>query len=189
MRTQERDGHKTASIRRPRSDEPTAPTRTVPTRPAPTTSARRAVLEDLTRQLPVDKRLVTGARNRALVALAAVAILGALLAALFVLPLKAWFGQRDDIAKRSHDLDVIRDSNAQLQAEITRLNTDDGARQAAREQLGYIQRGERRYLAVNDDVVSLTMPSGWPYDTVGRILVSRGVVLAPPAAPTATSSP
>jgi cell division protein FtsB len=183
VRTRNRDGHKTASIRRPRTDEPTAPTATGyrrdTTRP-PTALSR---LADRTRPTAADKRLVTGARNRALIALAAVAIITALLAALFILPVQAWFRQRDDIATRTRDLEVIRDSNAQLQAEITRLNTDDGARQAARDELGYVQRGERRYLAVNDDALSMTMPSGWPYDTVGRVLVARGVVLAPPAAP------
>ncbi len=176
------DAHRTASIRRPRSDTP----------PAPPRSGPRRVLDDLTRPLPAEKRLVLGARNRAMIALLAVATFTALVAMLFVLPVKSWIHQGDDLAKRQHDLDVLRDANAALQAEITRLNTDAGSRQAAREQLGYVDRGEQRYLSVGDSTLSLTMPTGWPFDTVGAILAARAVVVpgsGPPAPAETTPAP
>lgn len=198
--TRQRDAHKTASIRRPRDQQPTTAARrgraaTSSRKPSTRSSAKRSttLIDDLTRPIAVEKRLVTGSTKRALVALTSVAVLSALVAALFVLPVQAWFRQRDDIAKRQHELDVIRNANATLDAELARLHTDEGARQAARDELGYISRNERRYTMVDDANASLTLPGGWPFDTIGQILAKHNTlaprVVAKPVAKPAPGKP
>ncbi len=70
------DGHRTSSIRRPRS-----------VRRAEPDGTRFA---DFTRPITRDKQLVKGS-YRLLIGVGAIIVFAALLAALFVLPLKSWF--------------------------------------------------------------------------------------------------
>lgn len=142
-------------------------------------------LDDLTRGIPADKQLISGSGRRALITLLAVAVFGGVAAMMFVLPVKSWIRQRDDIANRQHELNVIRDANARLDAEIARLQTVEGTRQAARDELGWVDRNETQYRITDDTDVALTLPTGWPFATVASILTARGVVLpAPDAQPT-----
>ena len=58
------------------------------------------------------------------------------MAALFVLPVKSWFRQRDDLAERRTQLAVLTAANAQLAAEVNYLQTPDGIKEAARAEIG-----------------------------------------------------
>jgi cell division protein FtsB len=125
---------------------------------------------DLTRPIPTDKRLVTGRAKRGAVALGALVITTALVAALFVLPVKAWLRQRDDIAVKDKELSTLDQANAQLTDEVGRLQTPEGIKEAAREEIGYVQRGEIRLTMLPSPKAPITMPSGWPYDIVAQIV-------------------
>ena len=162
-----RAAHRTASIRRmPRAEHtPTAPRR------------RTDRLDDLTRGIPADKQLLSGPRKRALVTLLGVAVLGVLAALMFVLPVKWWIHQSEAISTRQHELDVIRDANSRLDAEIARLKTAEGIRQAARDELGWVDRSETQYRIVDDPNGSMILPSGWPFDALATVLTARGAVL------------
>ncbi len=152
------DGHRTSSIRRPRS-------------------VQRAVSDgtrfaDFTRPITRDKQLVKGS-YRLLIGVGVIIVFAALLAALFVLPLKSWFRQRDDLTERRRELAVLDAANAQLTAEVNYLQTPDGIMEAARAEIGYGNVGERRLTIVPAPDAPITLPAGWPYDGVTQIVAVR----------------
>jgi cell division protein FtsB len=159
-------GHKTSAI--PRPPDATR-SRTRPTaRPADAGG-----LGDFTRPIAREKQLVKGRAKRGVIALAAMVITAALVAALFVLPVKAWLRQRDDIAVKDKELSALDQANAELTDEVSRLQTPEGIEEAAREEIGYVQRGEIRLTMLPAPPAPITMPSGWPYDTVAEIVAVR----------------
>jgi len=128
---------------------------------------------------------VKGRGKRLLLALAATVIAAALVAALFVLPVKAWLRQRDDIARKQAELTVLDDANAQLTQDVRRLQTPEGVREAARAEIGYVERGEIRLTVMQAPEAPLTLPGGWPYDAVAKIITVRTTPVASPVAPPA----
>ena len=172
------DGHRTTCIQRPRD-------------------AARASLErefdrdvdqsrfaEFTRPVAKDKRLVKGRGKRAVFALFALVIAAALIASLFVLPVKSWIEQRDDLARKQSELAVLSNANAQLAADVNRLQTPEGIKEAARQEVGYVGIGEQRIAVLSMPNASLTLPTGWPYDAITQIIAVRAApVVAAPAAP------
>jgi hypothetical protein len=136
-----------------------------------------------------------------MLAIAAVAIAGALAAAIFVLPVKTLFNQSDQIAERTDQLAQLQAVNEDLRSEVIRLGTDDGVREAAREQLGFVDDGEVRQSILDFPPVPTDLPDGWPYTLFESYVTVRAAAAAapaaavtpatsPPAAPaTATSAP
>ncbi len=121
--------------------------------------------------------------------IAAFAVAGAFAAALFGIPVRTYIGQDETMAERTDQLTKLQAVNADLEAEVARLRTDDGIREAAREELGYVEAGEQRSSIVDNNVVPTVLPIGWPYDLVTGIVTLRTVgpatVLTPaPAAAT-----
>jgi cell division protein FtsB len=161
-------GHKTSAIPRPK-DATQAATRATD-RPDHTHSG---TLSDFTRPIAREKQLVKGRAKRGIIALGAMVITAALVAALFVLPVKAWLRQRDDIAVKDKELSALDQANAELSDEVSRLQTPEGIEEAAREEIGYVQRGEIRLTMLPAPPAPITMPSGWPYDTVAQIVAVR----------------
>lgn len=152
----------------------------------------RTLLDDLTRPTEAEHQLVTGRSNRWVLGLLGVAVVGALLAALFVLPVQAWMRQQDDIAVKEQELSVLNGANDELAAEVQHLETVEGAREAARDELSVIDRGEERVSILPTDPGALPLPAGWPYDAVTQIVALRStppttVALAPaPTSPPTT---
>jgi cell division protein FtsB len=170
------DGHRTTAIPRPRSQSR-----------AQQASGRGAAgrdntrFSDFTRPVAVDKRLVQGRRNRALLTLGGLVLITAIVAALFVLPLNTWLQQRSDLADKQRRLAVVTAANDQLTGEVARLQTEDGIKEAAREVIGYAEVGEVRVSASPAPEAPLTLPTGWPYDAVAQIVAVRSA--AAPATP------
>ena len=108
-------------------------------------------------------------------------IVGAVIASLFVLPVKTWFRQQHQIEQKQTELAALSQANAALTNEIGRLNTPAGVESAAREELGFVRRGEIRISMLPTPAAPLTMPSGWPYDTFSRIIAMRQQAPAPTA--------
>ena len=112
-------------------------------------------------------------------------------AALFVLPIRSWFKQRDQLSARSTELATLDAANNQLQTEVDRLQTVDGVKDAAREMIDYVDKGEQRITVLPAGLAPTTLPAGWPYDLVTKILAIRqaeaaAVVIAvapPPGTP------
>ena len=150
-------------------------------RPARLPAAREGSsrLGDVTRSIPVDKRL-SGRPKLALVAgVAALAVIATLAAAVFVLPIGTWRDQDVDLARRQEQLDALVNVNGELAAEVDRLQTDDGVREAAREEIGYVQLGERRTSVLPTPPLPTDLPDGWPYNVVTQIFAARTAGPAP----------
>ena len=71
--------------------------------------------------------------------------------------------------------------NGQLAAEVEWLQTDDGAREAAREELGVVEIGERRSSFLPLPALPSALPDGWPYNITTRIMNARRAGGTPPA--------
>ena len=168
------DGHRTTCIQRPRDA-----TR-LSTRSQRSDSADPSRFAEFTRPIAKDKRLVKGRGKRLVFALVAVVIAAALIASLFVLPVKSWFQQRDDLARKQNELAVLNNANAQLAADVNRLQTPDGIKEAARQEVGYVGIGEQRISVLPTPDAPLALPTGWPYDAITQIIAVR---TAPAAAP------
>lgn len=170
-------GHKTSAIPRPKDA----------TRGDTATLARGddTLLGDFTRPIAKEKQLVKGRGKRGIIALAALVITAALMAALFVLPVKAWLRQQDDIDQKQSELAALDQANAELADEVSKLNTPEGIEEAARGEIGYTKRGEIRLTVLPSPAAPMLMPSGWPYDTIGQIVAIRQqAAVAVPAGPT-----
>ena len=133
----------------------------------------RSRLGDLTRPIPIERRISTHRRSNLLLALVALGIAAALGAALFGLPVQTYFGQGERIAERQVQVEQLQAVNEDLRREVARLQTDDGVREAAREQLGYVAAGERRESILDFPPVPTDLPNGWPYSLVNSIVALR----------------
>ncbi len=128
------------------------------------------MLDQVARPIAAEKRLLRSVTGRLAGAIVTLAVLVALLAILFVLPVQTWMQQRDDLQSRRRELDMVRQANATLEAEIAQLQTPQGIERAAREQLGYVRRGERQYTIVDTPDSALVLPTGWPFDAVAHLV-------------------
>ena len=168
-------GHKTSAIPRPKS-------------------ARRLQindhtrLSDFTRPIREAKQLVRRRGNRWMLALLALVVIAALLGALFVLPVQAWLRQEDDLAAKRAQLAVLEDANGQLETEVERLQTLEGAKEAARDELGLVEPGEFRISMLDVPNAPASLPAGWPYDAVTQIVKVRAQSPLP-STPTPATEP
>jgi cell division protein FtsB len=129
-------------------------------------------------------------RGRLVLAAFATLIVLAIGAALFVLPIKSWMRQRDSLATRTGELATLNGANNQLQTEVDRLQTDDGVKQAAREVIDYVEKGEQRITVMPVGPAPTALPAGWPYDLVTSIVALRQAQAAgAPTSAAATTTP
>lgn len=152
-------------------------------RPAtpPTAAERgRSRLGDVTRPVVRDRRLTTRRRSTVLLAIVALGVSGALAAALFLLPVNTYVDQDTQIERREEQLTEINAVVADLRSEVERLQTDDGVREAARAELGFVEADERRETVLDPTVVPTDLPEGWPYDLVEDIVDLRKNPPPPP---------
>jgi cell division protein FtsB len=133
----------------------------------------RSRLGDITRPIRIDRRITKQRRSTALLMLIAIAIAGALAAALFVLPVQTYFGQDARLEQRRDQLAQLEQVNDDLRVEVERLRTDDGVREAARVELGMVEEGERRQSILALPDVPTDLPDGWPYSLVSGIAEVR----------------
>ena len=96
----------------------------------------------------------------------------AILAAVLVLPVRAWLRQRSELASLRREQAALDVAINDQQAENDQLKTSEGVKDAARQELGLIDKGEK-VIAVLPASVSEQMPVGWPYSVVGQILAAR----------------
>ena len=97
---------------------------------------------------------------------AALAVIGTIAAAVFVLPIGTWREQDDDLGQREAQLDELVRVNGQLAAEVDRLKTDDGIREAAKEEIGFVEIGRGTHV----DPAAAAAPDR----PSGRLAVQRG---------------
>ena len=140
-----------------------------PSTPPASSDRGRSRLGDVTRPVPIDRRINRHWKSNVLLAIAALGIAGALAAALFVLPVQTYFGQDERLDQRSDQLVQLEAVVDDLRTEVDRLRTDDGVREAARVELGYVDVGEQRETILGLPDVPTDLPDGWPYSLVTGI--------------------
>jgi cell division protein FtsB len=154
-----------------------------PATPPAASDRGRSRLGDVTRPIPVERRIARDRRSIALMGLVAVVIAGSLATALFVLPVKTLFVQEQTIEQRRDQLAQLQAVNDDLQREVDRLRTEDGIREAAREQLGLIEEGEQVDTILSFPPVPTDLPNGWPYSLVEGVAALRRTAPAQQPAP------
>jgi cell division protein FtsB len=144
-------------------------------RPSPPAAADEGAsrLGDLSRPIPVDKRIVRRPRLAMGAGVVALIVIGTIAAAVFILPIQTWFGQSKALDQRQAQLDELQRVNGQLAEEVDWLKTEEGAREAAREELGVVDIGERRSSFLPMPPLPRDLPDGWPYNIATRILDAR----------------
>jgi cell division protein FtsB len=177
------------------TDRPDRSTR-VPRPERAAADAGRSRLGDSTRPIARERRILTQRRSTALMALVALGIAGALAAALFVIPVRTLFDQDRRIEERGEQVAELESVVADLRSEVDRLGTTDGIREAAREELGYVEAGEIRETVLDYPDLPTDLPDGWPYSVVSGIAeLRRGgpppaqLTLAPLPSTPPTSAP
>jgi cell division protein FtsB len=136
-------------------------------------------LGDITRSIPIEKRVSRRPKVALFAGVAALMVIGTIAAAVFVLPIGTWRDQDDDLVQRQAQLDELQRVNGQLTAEVERLDTPDGIREAAREEIGYVQTGEERTSVLPPPPLPTDLPDGWPYNVVTQIFAARTAGPAP----------
>ncbi len=131
------------------------------------------LLGDLTRPIPVERRLVRRAGVRWAIGVATIAVVVGLLAAMFVLPIDTWRRQDEAISAKQEQLDVLTQVNSKLAAEVGHLQTVEGSQQAARDEMGLVGPGQERRTIIANELASLTLPSGFPYDAIAQAVATR----------------
>ena len=104
---------------------------------------------------------------------AALAVIGTLAAIVFVLPVGTWRDQDTKLERLEAQYDELSRVNGELQVEVDRLGTDDGVREAAREEISYVELGEQRITVEDFPLLSTELPSGWPYSVVTSMIEAR----------------
>lgn len=131
--------------------------------------AGRSRLGDSTRPIARERRILTQRRSTVLMALVALGIAGALAVALFGIPVRTLFDQDARIEQRSEQVAELESVVADLRSEVDRLRTTDGIREAAREELGYVEAGEIRETVLDYPDLPTDLPDGWPYSVISGI--------------------
>ena len=134
----------------------------------------RSRLGDFTRPIPVEKRISRRPRVAMFTGLFALGIVAAIAFAVFVLPIGTWREQDVDLEQRQAQLEELQRVNNELEAETLRLDTADGIREAAREDYGFVERGEERATVLPFPPLPTELPDGWPYNVVTEIVDARG---------------
>ncbi len=153
-----------------------------PKEPAKASDDGRSRLGDFTRPIPVEKRILRRPKLALFGGLFVLLVIGTIAAAVFVLPLGTWFDQDEQLVQRQAELDELQRVNGQLAGEVDRLRTDDGVREAAREEIGFVEEGARRSTFLPLPPLPRDLPDGWPYNVVTQIFAARTAGPAPAAA-------
>jgi cell division protein FtsB len=150
-----------------------------PKEPAKASDAGRSRLGDFTRPIPTERRLLRRPRW-VLFGGAFVFLVGTtIVAALFILPVQTWRNQDISLVQRQNELDELQKVNGQLAGEVDRLGTDDGVREAAREEIGFVEAGDQRSTILPLPPLPSELPPGWPYNIVTGIFAARSAGPAP----------
>lgn len=139
----------------------------------PAADAGRSRLGDLTRPIPIERRIVRRRRSTVLLGAVALSIAAALAAALFIIPVQTYRDQSATLERRIEQVEQLEVVNAQLRDEVARLRTEAGTREAARSELGFGEAGEDRLRVLDLPTLPTDLPAGWPYDLITSVIALR----------------
>ena len=119
----------------------------------------------------------------------AAGMVAAFLFSVFTVPVRAYFNQHRTLTHLQKEFDSYADANEALQTEVNRLQTPEGARDAARDQLGYIVPGEKRVRLLPAKALPTELPGEWPYTMVSGIVAVRANIANAGNAPLSPLAP
>jgi len=138
---------------------------------------KRQGVRDLTRDLarpdPDTMRLTGNRAVRWTIRVTATAVVLAFLLAVVVFPVRDYFIQSSMLSTKRTEFATLADATEELQNEVNALDTPEGTRNAARDQLGYVVPGEQRVTVLPPVALPTDLPGVWPYTMVTDILVAR----------------
>jgi cell division protein FtsB len=141
--------------------------------PPPAADEGRSRVGDLSRPIPVEKRISRRPRMAMFAGLFVLLVISILGAAVFILPIGTWRDQESNLERRVNQLEELERVNGELAAEVERLGTDQGIREAAGEEIGYLDIGEERLSILPLPDLPSDLPNGWPYNVTEQILIVR----------------
>ena len=115
----------------------------------------------------------SASRTTILIAAVSLVVVGTAITSVIVLPLQSYLGQGDEIARLETELERMTAINDDLQAEVSRLRTDAGIEEAARDQLGYVSNGDERETILPFPNLPSDLPNGWPYGLIDAVMTFR----------------
>ncbi|MEY3587619.1 MAG: hypothetical protein RJA47_215 [Actinomycetota bacterium] len=128
-------------------------------------------------------------RSRHLRRLMAVGVMAGFLLAVFTVPVRDWVTQNNVLNAKKAEFEALADTNEALQAEVNTLQTPEGVRAAARDQLGYVLPGETRIRLLPNGDLPKELPNQWPYTLVSGIVAVRQSIAQANNAPLAPLAP
>lgn len=102
-----------------------------------------------------------------------VIMLFALVASLFVFPVRTWLHQRNLLEERQAEYAAYEDIVENLQDQVNYLQSPAGLRDAIRTQLGFLAPDEKRVPLMEAPELSATFPERWPYTIVSTMMLVR----------------
>lgn len=103
----------------------------------------------------------------------AAGLVAVFLLSVFTVPVRAYINQRRTLSHLEKEFNSYADANEALQSEVNRLQTPEGARAAARDQLGFVEPGEKRIRLLPAPDLPTDLPGEWPYTLVSGIVAVR----------------
>jgi len=118
-------------------------------------------------------KLVRSRRLRVATMPIGLVMLFALVASLFIFPIRTWLNQRELLAERQAEYAAYEDIVENLQDQVTYLQSPQGLRDAIRTQLGFLAPDEKRVPLMEAPELSATFPERWPYTIVSTMMLVR----------------
>ena len=94
------------------------------------------------------------------------------IASLLIVPTRTWLNQRAQYQVSHHKLDAVQKANAQLNARIEALQTDEELERLARERYNLVKAGDQ-VLAVLPSPAPNPLPPVWPYTLLADLISLR----------------
>lgn len=133
----------------------------------------REITRAIARPTPPEARFIQRPAFRTGLRFGGLLLACATVMSLFVLPVKAYFEQRDVFNTKKAEFEALADANEELQNEVNDLSTPEGIRNAARTQLGYVLPGEQKLAFAQTPALPTELPAQWPYTLVSGIVAVR----------------
>jgi cell division protein FtsB len=123
----------------------------------------------VTRSAAREKRAI---RRRRLVwpLLASLTVVGLLFIGVY--PMRTFLAQRTSLSNATHQLDVLRDQNQQLDERIQALTTDAEVEKLARERYNLVRPGEEAYAILPAPPPPIELPAVWSFTGLAQRLAS-----------------
>jgi cell division protein FtsB len=89
-----------------------------------------------------------------------------------VYPTRTWLAQRSSINEANHQLQVLKEQNDALAAQVAALDTDSEVERLAREHYNLVRPGEESYAINPAPPPPVVVPAVWPFTGLAAALAT-----------------